>query len=158
MQQVLNQLLVPNVDASRPPVYDSSDSSRGINGVAEVTVFRHDGTPIPVPFEIWLTDEGPKTAILGQVLLDADLLRYGHHDTSGYPRNEQVRVMLEGLKHDRSFLTGLGLTGITPTDPLRKTRSWDELQKAWEDKLAKEGMGGKTSSGPFRLSSSPARP
>ena len=151
LQQVLDQLVLPNVDKSKEPEYASNDSSRGINGVAEVTIFRKDGTPTPVPFEIWKTDDGPKTGVLGLVLLDADILRYGHPEGAGYPRNEQTRVMLEGLKHDRPFLTGLGLTGLTPTDPLRKTRNWDELEKSWVDTLAKEGIGGKTSRGPFRI-------
>lgn len=126
LQQILKKMIVPYIDTARPIAWEVGESTGGINGTAQAWVYTKDGKLKPVFLEIDKTDEGPKAAVLHDVLEDAWTLRDSRSEGRHYQQIETIRAMIRGLDRDRPFLESLGLKGIKGVEPWKRVRTWTE--------------------------------
>jgi hypothetical protein len=131
--QIWQDLIAPILDRIQ---FTAGVKSERLNdpptqGVAEVQALFPDGRSDTWGFAAWVTDEGPRTAILHDVLTMAAVLEHSmaHPETGDQPKNFG-RIKLERLRKHRSYLEKLGVVGMVSAGGPRY--SWDEWEQRWQ--------------------------
>jgi hypothetical protein len=129
LQQVLDHVLLPQLSAGKTAtVLGTQDDTGDVHGMTIMSVPTAAGAPTTFGWDVYETESGPRSPVLKQVLISAWLLRFGHKDGKDYPRGEQFRAVMAGIRADGTFLKSIGLAGITPIEPEKKFATWDQMR------------------------------
>lgn len=126
VRPALGKLKLDRDRATREPLNDPPTE-----GVAVIPARLPDGTRADLLFMTWPTEHGPRAAVLSDLLSQAWCLSYEADHPEEFRRGKANPglMKLAGLRRDRAFLEGAGVTGIV--SPGNIYRSWDQLEREW---------------------------
>lgn len=106
-------------------------------GAASVDLTLPDGTVFGWPITAWVTETKPKAQTLANTLNATWLLRYALEHPAEYRAGMNfAHAKLQGLRRDRQFLEGLGVSGMIAESGAYL--EWSQYERHWTSQIARQ--------------------